>query len=113
MKHLEEHEHAFLDENNVVINVGVFEGHDSDLLNTLKNSNNANKIICCCDNGLAVIGGTWNGQYFLDKDGFRVPPTRPPYDGINNYIYNWEINEWVTDGPSEEVLFSNINNVVS
>jgi hypothetical protein len=63
MSHLEFHEHAFLDSNNVVINIAVFDesAHDSGLLNdVLKVTPNAVKVICCCTFGAAFIGQSWD-----------------------------------------------------
>ena len=62
MSHLEFHQHAFLDSNNVVILVAVFDtlAHDHQLLEDVKNANNASKIICCCKYGICGIGDTWD-----------------------------------------------------
>jgi hypothetical protein len=62
INHLEWHQHAFLDKNNVVINVSVFDewAHNHQLLEDIKIANEANKIICCCQYGIAGIGDTWD-----------------------------------------------------
>ena len=109
MEHLPRHEHALLDDNNVVLNVFVFDGHDSELLETIRTHNNATKVICCCDNGLAVIGGVWTGEHFLDVEGNRVPPTLPPDDNAV-YEYNFETQEWFVVVPNLEVLWEKLNN---
>lgn len=94
--HLEEHPHALLDDNNNVINVAVFEEHDAELLEIIKTANNAVATVCCCDNGVAVIGGKWNGVHFLDAEGNRVPKTPYPKTEDNTlYEYDFEIDEWV------------------
>lgn len=64
INHLQEHEHAFLDENNVVILVAVFEesAHNHSLLEDIKIANKANRIICCCEHGRADVGRKWDDQ---------------------------------------------------
>ena len=88
-------DYAFIDANGTVLNVCVFSEHDENLLETIKNSLNANTYISCKDNGLAAIGGIWDGQYFRYEDGTRVPTIALPTD--DNYIYkfDFELNEWV------------------
>lgn len=60
--HLEEHQHAFLDENNIVINIAVFDewAHNHQLLEDIRSNMNAKKIICCCTFGLGAIGQSWD-----------------------------------------------------
>jgi hypothetical protein len=62
MTHLEWHEHAFLDANNIVINVSVFDesAHNHQLLEDVKASIGASKVICCCQYGIAGIGRQWD-----------------------------------------------------
>jgi hypothetical protein len=75
MNHLEFHEHAFIDNNNIVINVAVFNesAHDSQLLNdVLKATPNAVKIICCCVFGKGSIGQSWDE---LTSSWIEVPRT--------------------------------------
>ena len=111
MGYVQEHEHALLDANNVVFNVAVFESQpDASLLEAIRTDNNAASIISCDEHGLAVIGGSWNGEHFLDADGNRVPLTRMPDDEINSYGYDWETNQWVVISPSAKVLFERIKN---
>lgn len=65
MNHLPNHPHAFLDENNIVINVLTFDGHDSNLINQVKESLNAADVKCCCDFGYAAVGGDFlNGKFY-------------------------------------------------
>ena len=94
------YDYAFLDQNNVVINVSVFAEHDADLIETVKNHLGATTAISCDEFGVAVVGGTWNGQHFLHEDGTRVPPTHMPNDLKNIYEYNFDINEWVIVAPN-------------
>ena len=66
MIHLEWHNHAFLNENNKVINISVFEesAHGSQLLEDVKNQLGATSVVCCCDYGTAYVGGDWTGTEF-------------------------------------------------
>jgi len=88
-------DYAFIDGDGTVINVCVFSEHNEDLLNTIKNSLNANAYISCKDNGIAVPGGIWDGQYFKYEDGTRVPPTAMPLDDSYIYRFDFDINDWV------------------
>jgi hypothetical protein len=114
MGYVREHEHALLNANNVVFNVVIFESQpDATLLEIVKTDNNASAIISCNAYGLAVIGGSWDGQHFLDANGNRVPPTRMPDDGMNAYGYDWETNQWVVLSPGPQVLLERFeNNIV-
>lgn len=96
MNHLEGHLHAFLDNDNNVINVAVFNEHNTEILEAVKVANNCASYICCCDNGIAVIGGKWNGEFFTDAQGDRIPPSLPPTDA--RYEYDWSEGKWVYVG---------------
>jgi hypothetical protein len=114
MEHLEGHPHAFL-RNDTVINVAVFDGHDSELLNVFKEAHNADWVMCCCDHGPAFIGGLWDGTRFypakpysnwiwyegsgvFNSNGIEtfspqwVPPIPRPTDALyewNQQDYSW------------------------
>jgi len=92
MNHLEFHQHAFLDINNVVILVAVFDdwAHDHQLLEDLRISNNAEKVICCCEYGLANIEDTWTGIKFQPKQPFL------------SWIWNDTLNAWESPTPMPE-----------
>ena len=62
IEHLEWHQHAFIDENNDVINVAVFDewAHNHQLLEDVKISIGASEVICCCQYGIAGIGDKWD-----------------------------------------------------
>jgi len=78
MSHLEFHEHAFIDNNNVVINVIVFSESDnnSELLNNVLNEiPNAVKTICCCTFGKGIIGQSWDGE---TSSWVPLPPIELP-----------------------------------
>lgn len=79
-EHLEWHQHAFLDENNIVINVAVFDewAHNHQLLEDIKNAHGASRIICCCQYGLAGVGRQWD-----DSTNSWVPlPGHPPLEEV-------------------------------
>lgn len=91
--HLEGHLHAFLDNDNNVVNIAVFDEHNFELLETIKVANNYTSYVCCCDNGVASIGGKWTGEFFTDPNGDRLPPSLPPLNG--RYKYDWSEHKWV------------------
>lgn len=92
MNHLEWHQHAFLDNNNIVINVAVFDesAHDHQLLEDIKSSLNATSVVCCCTHGLGNIGDTWNGSIF-------IPPS--PYP---SWIWSDSSRQWQAPVPMPE-----------
>jgi hypothetical protein len=109
MEHLTEHQHAFLDENNTVINVVVFEesAHDSPLLNDIQSAVGAVKIICCCTVGqIAGVGYTWvdnefrNPQPFpswiwdVENKGWKAPVAYPADKKL--YLWDEDTLSWVT-----------------
>jgi hypothetical protein len=110
MKHLEWHQHAFLDKENKVFLVAVFEewAHNHQLLEDVRIANNAEKIICCCEYGLANVGDTWTGIKFQSKQPFLSwgwndilniweAPTPMPEDGI--YYWDEATISWVILSP--------------
>jgi hypothetical protein len=108
MGYVQEYEHALLNEDNVVFNVVVFESQpDATLLDIVKTDNHAASIISCDEYGFAVIGGSWNGEHFLDADGNRVPLRREPLDDLNSYSYDWDTDQWVAIGPSPRAISQN------
>lgn len=74
MSHLENHPHAFV-KDGLVVNVAVFESHDADLLNVFAVESGC-EIICCCDNGEASVGYTWDGTQFINPKA--LPPKTLP-----------------------------------
>jgi hypothetical protein len=93
--HLSEHPHAFIDENNTVINVLVFKekDHDSDLLEVFRKSLNATQVVCCCAFGFAGKNWTWDGTNFK------------PIQPYPSWLWNSNDKKWEaptpipTDGP--------------
>jgi hypothetical protein len=84
MKHLEWHQHAFIDENNKVINIAVFDetAHNTELINNACITNGGIKAICCCTFGETMIGATWTGSKFI------------PVTPFESWIWNDELNVW-------------------
>jgi hypothetical protein len=98
MEHLEDHPHAFIDVNNVVLNVAVFNEHDEVLIETIRLVHEgAVKSLCCCNYGLAVIGSVWNGERFCGLDGVPLPLTRQPIktDHLDFWRWNETQKEWI------------------
>jgi hypothetical protein len=106
MEHLEWHNHAFIDENNIVIDVAVFDewAHDHQLLEDAKILLGAAEVICCCTFGIASIGDEWTGSEFRPQNPFaswtwdssnkqwQAPTPMPTEDKL----YYWSENdlEW-------------------
>jgi hypothetical protein len=113
-QHLEWHQHAFLNEDGMVIEVPVFDesAHDSDLLLTIKEQFGASEIICCCEHGITSYGAYWiNGRFtgikdlpsfILDEETYEwVPPIPKPTDG-KNYWWNEDTLSWIEiEEPTE------------
>jgi hypothetical protein len=106
MSHLEFHPHAFVDDNNIVINVSVFDesAHNTEFINEISLIVNATQAICCCTYGMANIGDTWNGVKFIpvkpfaswiwnDKLNVWETPIPEPKDGL--YYWNEETTSWI------------------
>jgi len=107
MEHLEGHNHAFIDNNNKVIAVVVFQesDHDSQLLEDIKNSYGAKQTVCCCTFGFANAGDFWTGTEFQVPSPHKGwiwdsttklwnPPVPEPDDGFAYYWDN-EAESWV------------------
>lgn len=89
MAHLDDHRHAFIDSNNKVIEILVFDetAHDSDILEQVKNAIGASDVLCCCTNGQAFVNGYWRNNEF-------TPPQ--PYA---SWIYDETNKDWVAPIP--------------
>ena len=109
MEHLENHPHAFI-KDGVVINIAAFDGHTSDLLELFKSEFTADFIICCCDNGLGYVNGTWDGERFYPpkpypnwvwfEEGLSwLPPVTRPTDAYYEWIQ--DENKWQFIGEFE------------
>ena len=62
MEHLDEHEHAFVDENGIVVGIAVFDesAHDSEWIDTFAIEHGHTQVVCCCTYGKPFIGDTWD-----------------------------------------------------
>jgi hypothetical protein len=98
--HLEWHNHAFLDETNIVISVNVFDesAHDSQLLEDIRTSLGAKQVVCCCEFGQAGVGYTFINDEFRPIQPYPSwswdsslkiwkPPVPMPEDGT---LYHWD-----------------------
>lgn len=96
--HLDNHPHAFLDESNNVINVSLFDDHNSYLLEDVKSHLSATQVVCCCDYGIAYKPGDfYNGKFYPEKPypswtrnedkGQWQAPVLYPEDGK---FYTWD-----------------------
>jgi len=76
---------AFLDSNNNVINIAVFDSPDPDieLLNSMKNQINAVDFKSCSIYGEASMGGLFIGHRFVEKQPY-------PSWVLNNETFVWE-----------------------
>lgn len=88
-------DYAFINDNNTVINICVFDEHNEETLEIIKNHLSAKEYISCNEFGVAQIGGTWNGEFFVDINGERIPPTERPADDDFFYKYDWELGQWL------------------
>jgi hypothetical protein len=83
MNHLENHPHAFFDADGKVIQVALFSGHNHALLDQVKEEFGYHSHRCCCDNGLAYIGGDfYNGKFY----------TAQPYP---EWVRDESVGKWV------------------
>ncbi len=94
---------AILDSQNNVINLILLDKDDDEWGNFFAAELGASKAISCKKFGQAEIGGKWNGEFFVDKDGKKVPFVPKPFDKQYLYEYNEELKEWVNIGP--DILF--------
>lgn len=103
--HIENHPHAFLDENNNVINVSLFDNHDVDLLNQVKEHLSATDFKSCCEFGIACKPGNfYNNKFYPEQpypswiknefEGKWEAPTPYPADN-KNYIWDEISLSWV------------------
>ena len=114
MEHLEWHNHAFIDESNKVIDVAVFQesDHDTDILETIRESLGAKQTVCCCTFGMASVGYDWIGTEFrppapypswvwnVENKGWEAPIDKPIDGGM--YIWNEPTKNWLEITPPDE-----------
>ena len=83
MEHLEEHQHAFV-LNQKVIWVGVFSGHDEQLLENIRVELGCDEVVCCCNVGyIPSPKWSWDGVSF----------TEPAKEPSPEYL------EWLANNP--------------
>jgi len=102
-------QYAFLDENNIVKHVFIFEEEDIDLLNQVKDNFNLNSFIESTEDNLACINGDfYNGKFYPEKPypswirneelAIWDPPIQYPDFDIENpdkqYVWNEDIVNW-------------------
>lgn len=105
--HLEWHNHAYIDENNKVINVAVFKetDHDGEILENVRQMLGAKQTICCCTFGLGGVGDTWTGTEFQSPQPYPSwiwdstnkiwsAPVAKPTDG-NGYTWDEPSKTWI------------------
>jgi hypothetical protein len=115
MSHLEFHPHAFIDANNIVINIAVFNesDHNEEIINDACLLNGGIQAVCCCIFGMATVGATWTGTKFIpvapykswiwnDKLNVWEPPITQPTNGIytwNEETISWDLIELFEENP--------------
>jgi hypothetical protein len=89
MSHLEFHPHAFIDTNNKVINIAVFNesDHNEEIINTACLVNGGVQAVCCCTFGETMVGATWTGTKFIPV---------APYE---SWVWNDDLNIWESSIP--------------
>lgn len=91
MEHLEYHPHAFLDSENFVVSVHLFESHDDqNLIATVKENIEAADVKSCCEHGEAGVGSYfYNNVFYLPK----------PYA---SWIFDTNVLNWAPPTPAPE-----------
>lgn len=108
MTHLSNHPHAFLNEDSKVISVVLFNSHDDNIVNAVKDNIGAANVKDCCQYGDAGVG-----MYFYDNVFYPPKPYESwikneqsvtwdppiPYPTISEedpsyYVWNEEILNW-------------------
>lgn len=91
MTHINNHPHAFI-KDGVVLEVLLFEDHDSTLLNQVAEHLGATKFVSCCEVGILSKG-------FLEINSKFYPPK--PY---SSWIPDETLNSWIApvEYPNDE-----------
>ena len=78
INHLPEHEHAFLNADNVVEQIAVFafNAHNDAEIQKFAEATGYVKAVCCCSFGKPYIGDTWNEttKKWIENLDVRTPP---------------------------------------
>lgn len=73
MTHLNNHPHSFV-KNNIVISTLVFNSHDHDLIEIIRQAQEADWVQCNCDYKRFITpGAIWNGIDFTYENGTIIP----------------------------------------
>lgn len=105
----DDHAHAFVDENNVIITMAMFDSHDVELLNTISASFNAHSQYCVLElnnpEKPPYTGGTIIDNTFIEppvvypdtwilneKTGEYEPPIPRPDSGF--WVWNEAEQKW-------------------
>ena len=110
IKHLDGHPHAFLNSKNEVTDIFVFDGHDHDLIQQVKEHISATDVKCCCDLGQAYKPGDfYNGKFYPqqpfpswlrdEENSIWIAPILYPNDG-EFYIWDENTVSWLLLPPS-------------
>ena len=93
VEHLDDHPHIFLNSEDIVIGTYVFDGHDHELLDLVKNEIGGESYLCGCDLSIKASNGfKWDGVKFI--------PPKP--ENEPTFIYNEEVNEWIPTYPAPD-----------
>jgi len=80
INHLPEHEHAFLNADNVVEQIAVFasNAHNDTEIQKFAEATGYVKAICCCSFGKPYIGDTWNetNKEWIENKELRKKPIK-------------------------------------
>jgi hypothetical protein len=91
MIHTDNHMQAFLDVNNLVIAVNIFDGHNESLIQQVKEFHNAADVKSCSIYGQASAGDEfYNGKFYGPK----------PFP---SWIRNEELGQWDAPVPYPEL----------
>ena len=73
MEHLEYHPHAYLDSDNFVVSVLLFDSHDYDLINSFKDNFGVVDIKSCCEYGECGVGAYFYNGKLHGMELFKNP----------------------------------------
>jgi hypothetical protein len=111
MNHIENHPQAYLDSNSKVIAVYLFNSHENELINEIKNNIGAIEVVDCCE-----YGDTGAGSYFYNNVFYPSKPYeswifdeenknwKAPVEKPNDYKkYQWDedSNSWIAFIPEQ------------
>ena len=107
MTHLENHPFAFIDANDTVTDILLFDSHEVSLLEQVKELKNSKEYVSCCEYGTGYVNGTWDGTKFWLPKPFPSwvkginnweAPIAYPTNG-KNYTWDEETISWIEVAP--------------